>query len=625
MPGQLSTYKLEGQQRQPFKDSKSVELEAIFGLNNIPDLTLEGATFTNNNVSNDRDFIYDKWQDTPLEGINVNVEISDDIDGTQFNYDFDFFTDWNGLELPADNELSVTLRKLDSVVSFDRRAQGVTFASLEAANALGLTDYSNIPYIVENRKTILERIQLLVQAFTQIKLAADEVFKIINIAADITSAGVVQAILNLTTTITSLILQISQLVNLLQEIALNFFPPVLYHSGIKPAVFLQKGVQHLGYDDVEFGSHIPAGANVSFGEIMQKLHWCPSKNDEQGIPVNTINPVSGALKPADYGYNLSQAFNYFVDYYNCKIGIQDNVVHLRPKSDPFWLQTGGAPVPDVLVESSVLNSNGRIRPNYDEFFSFTVEQYATDDSDYHTLRDLSDENDTGSSQRIISGYTVCANSITNQKRAINEQGIYIDIPHTLCVRKDVIDDLLDTFIQVGALSNQIQQQIKKQFLALASTLTEQFPQLDAFVSTIGGRSGAMRVENHFFSTCKDVYLEDTDTGIEIAPRIPANYADIIGANALIEHYQYYNSFVPGIRNPSNPDDTNAKLIYEEVKIHMNIEKFTQILNNPYFNVISGEEGKYHSVKWNVEGDFAIATWWIQNAWMQNVTQNLIET
>lgn len=621
MPGQISTYKIEGQARMPFREAKDLKIQALFGTENVPDLSISEATFFNSQFSNDRDFILDKWQNNPNEGIDVDVEVSDSA--LNLNYNFKFFTDWKGLRFNADNELVVDLRNSNSVVSFDKRAAGVTFALLEDKGFLNLQDYQNIPYIIENRKTILEKIQLLVQVYNIFKTAADEVFKFINIAADITSAGVVQATLNLSLTIANFILLIQRLVQLMKDIAEAFFPPVLYHSGIKPKTFIEKGAEYLQFDAVEFGNHVPEGATKGFGELMERIVWCPSKQDEHGIPVNVVNPISGALKPGDYGYHLAQAIEYFTEYLNCKKGIINNVLHIRPKSDPFWKQLNGAPVPDVLVETSPIHANGVKRPNYEEYYSNTLLRWAVDDSDYWSNVDLADENDPATSQKIISGVIVEPDQVTNQRRVIAEQGLFYEIPHALCTRKDVVDDLLDVFDSLFSEASAIKDVVQDGFDQVSSYLAQAFPATEPFINTIGGRSGTMKIENHFFSTPKTVFLEDINTGFEVAPRIPTDYAEHIGAKALIQHYHYYNSFVPGIRNPNDLNDTNAKFIFEEVKIRMNLEKFAQILEKPYFTTQNGKEGKYHSIEWDIENDSAVATWWIQEPWMQNVSQKLI--
>lgn len=609
---QITIYKIDGQPRTPFKQAKDLNIQAVFGSENNADLSLESVTFSNNNSYLDRDYLYTKWLANPLEGIGVSIAVGDNINGTPYSFNFDFFTDWRDLVLNADNELNVSLRNSGSIRTLEDRAASITFALLELDNFLLNADYSNIPYIVENRKTLLEQIQILVQTWNVLKMIFDEIHKIINIASDLTTLGAAQATINLALTIANLIAIVSRLVQLMKDVQEAFFPPILYHRGVKPKTFIEKGVQYLGYDSVEWGTGL---------DKISKFYWCPSKNDEIGIPAN-VGGGSGKLKPNDYGYNLQEALNYFTEFWNWRIAVINNVVHLRPKDDPFWVQLASAQAPNVLVEDSVIYSNGTKRPNYNEFYSNTILQYTTDDSDLHTLRDLADENDPLSANNIISGVLVTANTTIDQKKVLNGQGKLMTIPHALCVRKDVIDELLDLFINAGALTGSIKDLIKAEFDQVASTIGQAFPQLEKFITTVGGRSGAMVVENHFFSTPKAVFLEDVDTGDGIVPRIPVNYNNQISAWALMEYHKY-DSFVPGIRNANDPNDTNAKFIYEGVELHMNVKKFTDLINNPYFSTSGGKIGKYTSVDWNVYNDRATVTYWIYEPWMQNVTETTI--
>jgi hypothetical protein len=613
---QTSTYKIDGQTRTPFRNASELRFNVVFGYQNTPDIKLDNVVFTNSTEHNNHDFVKGKWQQQPLEGIDVDVNIADTSGNS---IDFKLFADWNKLVFNASNELSLGLKKDNSVLSFEERAKAITFGLLEFKDVLNIPDYQNIPYIVENRKTLLEKIQLLVQTWTTFKSAIDEVHKIINIASDITTLGIAQAIINLAVTVANLILLIQRLIDLFLQIQEAFFPIVLYHSGIKPKVFIEKAVEYLGYSGVEFGDVFTG----SFGWIMERLTWCPSKNNEKGIPINILNPVLGSLRPNDKGYNLFDALQILKDKYTTRVGIVDNVVHIRPENDPYWELNPGSTLPDVLVETSILVQNGTSRPNYDLFYSNTIIQYARDSSDLWSLEDLVDPSDPNSAGKIIAGVVVEPLSVNNEKRIISQQGKVIDLPHTLCNRKDVVDDLLDTFLGTSSALNDMKQMIKDRFIEFATDLQQAFPLLGDFVVNVGGRSGAMKVENHFFSVAKCVFLEDVDLGFQIVPRIPANFADYIGARSLIDNWHNYNSFVPGIRNPNDINDTNAKIVFEDVKIPFNLEKFIQVVNNPYFSVINGGVGKYISVDWQNESDTAVVSYWIKEPWMQNVEQTKI--
>lgn len=126
----------------------------------------------------------------------------------------------------------------------------------------------------------------------------------------------------------------------------------------------------------------------------------------------------------------------------------------------------------------------------------------------------------------------------------------------------------------------------------------------------------MKIENHFFSTAKIVYLESDN-------RIPENFYTIIGAKALNENYHSYKSFVQGVRNPSVLTDTNAKDVYSEVTIPMGITAFNQLINNSYFTTNSGQIGKFTSIKWIPDQDKAVCDFYIQSNWAVNIQETTV--
>jgi hypothetical protein len=136
--------------------------------------------------------------------------------------------------------------------------------------------------------------------------------------------------------------------------------------------------------------------------------------------------------------------------------------------------------------------------------------------------------------------------------------------------------------------------------------------LDLLPTFISDRIGAMKVENHFFSTPKIVYLKDG--------KIPSNYNSIIGANALYNNYHKYNSPVPFVKDPINGNNTNQKEYFRNVKIPMGLINFKQIVENSFFITNFGLTGKFDKISYNVEGDYSICDFHIFN----NYTDNLEE-
>ena len=619
--GQTSTFTIDGGAAKPFREHEEIEIEAIFGIENSASLSLGEVSYVDSDGgggSNMNTLLKQKWIDNPFEGPEIGIQLQDGAD----SFSFDFFPEWNNLVFQSAVELKVSLTNINGLSSFDDRSKVVTFALLEAENLLNAGDYQNIPYLVENRKTLLEKIQLLAQGWSILKAIGDEVFKIINIAADISTLGALQAVINLAVTIASLVLLIQQLVNLLGQIQEAFFPITLYHRGIKPKVFIEKGAEYMELDGVDFG-----GVSIgSFGYIMERLSFCPSKNDEIGFPVNIPTNVSGALKPNNKGYNLFDMLDLLNDKFRIRKAIINNILHIKPESDPFWIQNPSFVMTNVLIEKALEVDNGTFHPNYEDFFNSTILQYATDDSDLWTLQDLADETDPTSAQKIISGVLVKPTSAIDQKRAVTQKGKSYNIPYSLCVRKDVLDELLDTFLGTSAGLDLLKEKVTERFAEFTDLLGQALPGLADFVASFGGRTGAMKVENHFFSVPKVTFLEDTNIGFgTIAPRIPANFADFVGAGALMANFHNWDSFVPGVRNPSDPSDTKARFVYTEVEIPFNLKSMVQVLNNPYFSIQGGGNGKFTRVKWKQNGDTAIVDFWRSENWAVNIEQSVIQT
>ena len=608
---QTSKITIGGAEIIPPREHEGFEINAVFGTENSASVSISDLSFCDGDGGKANTGLNDYQANYPLEGAPVEYTIKDtDENGNIITQIFNFYTDWNTQRHLSPVEQTIALLEEKGVLSFDERAKAITFALLEYENELLLGDYTPIAYLVQNRKTLLERVQIVAQTFATLKTGFDEVHKIINIASDLPTLGVIPAGINLAVTVANLILLIQRLIQLFKEINESFFPPVLFHSGIKPSVFIRKAVQYMGYDDVNFGT---------FTDRFEKEALCPSKNSEIGSLIEHC-VTSGALKPNDKGYNLYDMVEMYCEKYNLDRAIRDNVLHMRPKNDPFWIQNPNISAPDVLVESALEVDNGTYHKNYEDFYSNTIVQYASDNSDLWSLEDLANENDPNSVEKIIAGVIVKQQSTLNNKRVISQKGKIIDIPHTLASRKDVLDDLIDLFVVNVSIFDQIKGWIEDQFNQFATELGTAYPGLDDFLINAGGRTGAMKVENHYFSVAKCVYLEEVNLGIGTGLRIPENYADYVGARAIYDDFHTYNSLVPGVRNANDTADTNAKLIFENIKIDFNLRKFKKILDNPYFSIGGGKYGKYTDIKWNERHDYAYVNYWIPEPWMQNVEE-----
>ena len=598
----ITKYILAGQETQPFREALDVTVSAIFGLEVQASVSIDSVTFVDTDSAKNSQKVIELWTDIPTEGATFSLNINNN---NNINYDFNFYLDYTRMRFLSAVETEVALVKCSSLEEIEFRSKAITMRLLEFKNFLPPNQFTNVPYIVENRKTILEKIQLLVQTFIILKMIKDEIFKIINILADITSAGIVQALFNLTTTILNLIVLVIELRALLIEIQDTFFPPVRYHSGIKPRTFIQQGMSYLGIDSVAFGT---------LETVMNELVWLGSKNNQKGITDDTVNPDSGILTPSNVGYNLFDCIELLSKQFRLKKAIIGGVFHLRPENDPFWVNSANYVMPSILIEQTFAN-NGTIRPNYEDLNSSTIIDYVTDDSDLHTLDDLANEADPTSTGKIISVTTVTPLVVTEERRVLLRNLKTVEIPYALAVRKNELTDLFQTFSNMVDTFNSIKSSVEDFF----SGSPQSAPELTQMQIDIQNRIGALKIENHFFSVPKMILLRDNENGV---PRIPLDFVDIIGARALYDNYHTWDSFIPGNRNPNNAQETAAKLVHEGVRIPFGLEDFNNILINSYFSTQDGKIGKFTKVDWNVRGDFAITDFWVYDNWMTNIEENI---
>lgn len=575
------------------------KLEVQFGLNNSPSIAISNVSFVNTEKSNTSDKVRLAHDTLPTEGGRLGFQVTDGL----LSYDFQFILDYNSYKKLAPNETSCDIyldKSIDSLL--DLQGEDITMELLKYKGLLGEPNYVNHPYTISNRKTILEKLAIATNGFILIKSAIDEIFKIINIASDITSGGIVQALINLGQTVISLVVLIERIKNLVIETVNSFNPQIRYHSAIELKEFLRKAAEYLGYE-------------IEFGVWDENFILIPSKNDEIGYtePITTFFQP-GILKPTDYGYNLKESFDLAKRLVNARLAVIDNTIHCRPVIDPFWETIGSYVMPNILVEQSIFIDNGYSEFNRNELKSSTIFKYETDDSDYYTIQQAA--SDTNGDRFSIEINTPIS---TINERLVNIRGIDINtIPYSLVVRKNVLDDIIEALSNLSGEFSTFIDMVKSKWGDVEGIISETFPMVDELGFEFD-RDGALKCENHFFSRPKISILETTESG---RIRIPENFNDIIGAKALKLKYFSYDSLIEGVRDPLNPLNTAGKEVFKGVRIPFNIENANQVLNNSYFSTSDGKRGKFTRLVWDVKGDSADVDFWIQTPWLKNVQREI---
>lgn len=601
----IINHKLEGIPFDTLREAINWQINARFDYNPQASVNISPITFSNTDLYNASDAVRQYQIDFPTEGPSYSFDISDGTDLINFL----FYLDYNDYQEVSASETKVALMKEDSVDSLlDIKGADITLELLKDKGFFTDSDIVFHPYVVENRKTLLEKIVILQELFMTIKALADEVFKFINNAADLISAGSPIAIINLGIGVVQIIAITNQLIDTITEIFEAFFPGIRFHTSFKLKNFITKACSYLGYE-------------VDFGTWDEDIVIIPPKGDEEGLLIPEF-PSLGLddVELNNFSYNLADAFRDAIKFCNGELAIIDNTVHCRPKKDPYWLSLGSYVLPNILIEQSPFVDNGFSSLNRDELRAATILRYEKDDSDYWTLRKFAD--DFNGDRLAVA--TVFPEITVNPKRN-NVKGIRnVDFGYSLVTRKGSIDELLDQYTKVQDAFNSGAEKFNldlelNDIIKSALEAVVDIPVLGNISNFITGREGALRVENFFFDKPKVSILEVVN-GKE---RIPEDFNEKIGAKAIYNKYYTYDSLVPGVRNPSDLADTAGKRYFNNVKVDFNLQDLIKILKFGYFNTEDGRRGRFFGdFNYNVDGGFAVVNFWIQEAWLNNVKEEV---
>lgn len=567
------------------------------------------------------------WFETlATEGMPYTIVITDGVN----EISTDYYLQFENYRVLSDVECEITVQKDNGLVSLDDAANGLTMQLLKSKGILDFNDWVRVPYIVENRKTVMEFITMVIQLLVIGKMIKDEIFKLQAIIADIASGAwfttflaAVFALVNLTITIVNLVLLSIVAKNLLKDMQQAYFPMIRYHLGINIQNWMAKALDFLGYG---------YQTNPSFANLLERVTMLGSKNDQVGplaasveygdlldvLPI--IAPGEGIISPDDFGYTLGETFELLNRMFHTKVAViagdspgDPPVVHVRPFNDPFWTQSADYIFPDVKIETAFID-NGTKRFNVDEAISRTVIRYAKDDSDLHTLTNVNGR----ISEVIYSPITV-----SNQKH-VNLRGLDLqEIGWALCTRKDSEDKLFEFFKGVAKLFNTLKDEAKgggstETDEGSGSVDTEGLDDVEEFTASLFNRAGALKLHDHSFDVPKIVYLNpDTE-------RIPVDFKDFIGADTLWKLYHSYKSLVQGDKNSDIPNETNQKTLYDAVSIPFSITDFQKTIVNSFFEFQDSKTAKFTRIEWDVYRDRADTDFYVFENWTTNIQSELVE-
>lgn len=538
------------------------------------------------------------------------VYISERNPGNQYII-FDGYIDLSSDDCFIDSTQNPTLFRAPIVSTDDNKTvidqmAVITQGLLLNKNAIGLSDFVDIPVVIESKKNIRERTVDLLAFSSQVAISLTQIAtNIVGAIGNIVGVGFAVGVVELALVFANAVMVINRLIN--QGLAMKdlFFPKVVYYKGFNVAHMIRKAFQYKGY-------------TVDFGVLEGKLENCfllPSQNDFDGLPLAGL-PFEGIMKPQDYGYTIIELIEGLKKQLNLRCDVINGVVHIKRRNDPFWTSSPVYTPESALIKNTEMYSNGLYKDDTGRVKATFALYYTYDSTDCHTLTDK-----TGDSVEV---HRSLINELDPKMNTIKGFDEYV-IPWALCVRKKPLDNLwelftgitgeFDTFINdVKDIITQFNAELTASGVPLNSQINEIFD-ITGLSDLLENRTGVLKIDDNTFAIPKFVYMTpaDTEDGVR---RIPEDFKDHVGGPAL--YNSGYLSESPAIQN----NFLGQYRLVSDLKLPWSYEKFIVVKDNPYF-LMNGVNSKFLFTKWNEPKHEAVVDFEKNEAFDTNITEEII--
>jgi hypothetical protein len=563
---------------------EDIDITAAHGDEVQPVLITDEFTF----VNEDARFIMAWFANHPFEGMPFVMFFTDEI-SPAFNEAhiiegcIDYYDDY---KIVSPVEVMVKIRRDDGLELLDDKMRSVSYGYLYEKGNITKADFIDVPVVIKKKFDALE------VAFASLTLytITNEIIKI----AEKVAEDKIQAAKTVTSTPTQKPAEIIQLIamkilriayyafmlvtiyQLLKSIKQNLMPRHTKYKAMYERRLLERACEFFG---LTMDCDIP---EIDFTVFM------PSKTDDK---VAANRKAKGIPHVSDYGYQVYEFFEMILTKYYAKPLKIGNTLYIRWIGSPFWIENAGYVMPSVLTESYTFNlnefkANRFIGFQFDSSDDYTMPNQATKLENKLNL-DVTDYAE-GVNFEVI---TDIANPV-NAKYKLNKGLEEIRIPQALGARRDKLS-------------------------AFETSLKIVFSSIDLVIKLFGGKTVAEKIDERrgslvisapSFNIAKSIVIQN---GL-----IPANHRSLLSAERLYNQYHYFKSF-----------KDNAALaqhkVYTDIKIPFDFRDFLQCILSGYFNTPDNKTGKFTSVKWKLNSDYAIASFWIAEKYAN--TDTLTET
>jgi hypothetical protein len=480
---------------------------------------------------------------------------------------FNGFLDFTSFKQIEKGRVQCKLRKFNGLNTLDDRSRANSDGYLESLGRITNSDYVNVPYLVERVDNDFEQLILIVTIYMiayQLQQLIKDIAKNIALIASTVAGGITGPIAAAVLAIAVAAIELAFAVVILFEL-IKLVGKLL--ELIFPPVRNHKAMtlrRALEIASDYFGYTLETTINE-----LDNVVYLPSKP-------NGNKPIQrGIPNVSDFGYQISEMFELIATAFNAKYRIVENTLQVHSEGSDYWLSQSGYTLPDVLNEQRQYNNA--------DLPARTLIAFNTDTADDWTVDDW-----TGTNYEIVTSHTFEVSQNQNLLKGLKE----VAIPCALGSVKDknsVVETLGEALLDVARRFSNL----------LGGNLAD----------TVPNRKGVLKLSQKIHTVPKLLWLENG--------KIPLNHREKWIAKVIWEKYYQKTSFV-------GFDTIGQRRLIEEEKIPFSFEDFLLITNNSYFWTNNGQRGKMESVKWQLDSDFAIVDYWINERYDNNLTETYIE-
>jgi hypothetical protein len=562
---------LDGAPIDPPANWMDINIKSVWDSQIQPTIELDEHIFTNEQTE-----IIDHHLTTTgiFEGIKYIMQLAHDAE----LYQFDGIVDTTTLSIESPVKYKAKVKYLNDISTWNSKFEAISYGYMAERGMFNNSDYVKVPVIIHKKFDALEVTfamfgvyMLTKEIIEHTKTSAASITRAAKIIISLSSAAseVLEAVATIVFNLAYYALMTIALKKFSDSINTNLIPRKVHYKGITLKKALDRACAYYNL------------VLVTDITDMERFVYIPSKTDDKA---KTNIKDEGIPNASDYGYQVNEMFELVLTIFNARIDIQNGYCYIYNEDSNYWRAKSTNVMPsNIELESFSYNAH--------EMKANRLIHFQYDSSDDWTIPANNNKNDytKGTNFQVITDFDTPKDEVYKLNKGLDE----ISLPLALGKRRDKLS-------------------------ALELALKAFFAVSDELISLFGGQTvgqkidenkGCLHISSPAFDIAKLIYLDSS-------LKIPANHRDHLSGRALYDNYYSCKSFV------SNAERTQHK-DFKDIKIPFDFVTMLGYLNSPFFtfdndgSAFSGKQGKMKEFSWNMAGDYAIASFYVEDKYVVN--------